>query len=118
MSAIKKEEKVIITKTPHGIYTGKEGYIQEKTRKFTEVDMDGDFIWDGLTLLEKDLPGGPLPQRIYEDYVEVDYPEVDYGNFVKKAQTVTYVYSGYLYIIFLPEVGGCISVNEDQFKRL
>lgn len=119
MSTMKREEKVIILKSRYGAYDGKVGYIQEKTREFTEVDENGEFDWEhGLTLLERDLPHGKLPKRIYDNYVEIDYPEENYSGFVQKARTITYVYSGDSYSIYIPDDGHCIIVGEDQFKRL
>lgn len=58
----------------------KEAEIVSMEKIFRETDTNGDFVEQGLFLLENAIPTIPLPYEYHEDVIVVHYPESKLNN--------------------------------------
>jgi len=81
------------------LYGETEGEIVSIQRTYQETWEDGSFRYEGLCHLENDIKSILLPHTFDGETLTIDYPQRDFGGFIKKANTHVYKFSGYSYSV-------------------
>lgn len=86
------------------LYGETEGEIIQFGKDFQELDRYGNFKQGGLVMSERDINNIKLPFKFDGETLTIDYPQRDYGNFIQKAVTIEYKFSGYSYSVKTPKM--------------
>lgn len=94
------------------------GVIYEVDRIFKVVDKDGNFERNGLNTSEKTIHSTQLVYRFDGITLEVDFPEQDFGGWIRKAHTEVSKFYCWAYTVRAEQKDYNIGFLEKQVKKI
>jgi len=96
------------------LYGGTESEVKEVTRTYAEIDLPGNFIRDGLRIMESDISSISIPYDFDGETLTVYYPA---GRLSPTSFTKVYKFFGYNYVITNSKINSVYPQRNLKLKK-